>query len=130
MIVCTVVFSVAMAPAAGAQPLGGNSNATSVGLTPLCDLDNGAYKGYTGALYPDGLNAPVGPYLAEGLYRAGLIRPLDRNGNPANDGTHPSPTSGVQKVAGLLLDFFTTDPTARPWFLARGALPRVHHRLR
>jgi hypothetical protein len=31
------------------------------------------------------------------------------------DGTHPSRT-GVQKVAQLLLQFFKTDPTARPWF--------------
>jgi hypothetical protein len=34
------------------------------------------------------------------------------------DGTHPAP-SGRKKVARLLLDFFKTDTTARPWFLAR-----------
>jgi hypothetical protein len=33
-----------------------------------------------------------------------------------HDGTHPS-TSGRQKVAQMLLDFFTTDPNARQWFL-------------
>ncbi len=32
------------------------------------------------------------------------------------DGTHPSPTSGAQKVAGLLLKFFTTSSTAKSWF--------------
>jgi hypothetical protein len=32
-------------------------------------------------------------------------------------GTHPS-TSGRQKVAQMLLDFFKTDPTAKGWFLA------------
>ena len=32
------------------------------------------------------------------------------------DGTHPS-TSGRQKVAQMLLDFFRTDPNARRWFL-------------
>lgn len=32
-----------------------------------------------------------------------------------DDGTHPSP-SGQQKVAEQLLHFFTTDPTAKPWF--------------
>ncbi len=32
------------------------------------------------------------------------------------DGTHPS-LSGRKKVAKLLLQFFKTDPTARPWFL-------------
>ena len=34
------------------------------------------------------------------------------------DGTHPS-ESGRQKVAKLLLEFFTTDPTAKPWFVSR-----------
>lgn len=33
----------------------------------------------------------------------------------ANDGTHPSP-SGQQKIGRLLLDFFTSNPHARPWF--------------
>jgi hypothetical protein len=33
------------------------------------------------------------------------------------DCTHPS-DSGMNKVAGLLMDFFTTDPTAAIWFLA------------
>ena len=36
-----------------------------------------------------------------------------------SDGTHPS-TSGRQKVAQMLLDFFKTDPTAKGWFLAPG----------
>ena len=38
----------------------------------------------------------------------------------AGDGTHPS-ASGRQKVATLLLEFFTTDPTARPWFTGKQA---------
>ena len=33
-----------------------------------------------------------------------------------SDGTHPS-TTGRQKVAQLLLQFFSTDETAKPWFL-------------
>lgn len=34
------------------------------------------------------------------------------------DGTHPS-QSGQQKVAHLLLDFFTKNPYAQPWFVKR-----------
>lgn len=37
-----------------------------------------------------------------------------------NDGTHPS-TTGRQKVAGLLLNFFKADETARPWFVGSGS---------
>jgi hypothetical protein len=36
----------------------------------------------------------------------------------ASDGTHPS-TQGAQKVAGLLLHFFSTDPTTKTWFNAQ-----------
>jgi hypothetical protein len=34
-----------------------------------------------------------------------------------SDGTHPS-ASGQQKVAQLLLSFFTTNATTRPWFVS------------
>jgi lysophospholipase L1-like esterase len=36
----------------------------------------------------------------------------------AADGTHPS-AQGAVKVADMLLDFFTSDATATPWFLAQ-----------
>jgi hypothetical protein len=36
----------------------------------------------------------------------------------ARDGTHPS-ASGRKKLAGMLLDFFMTDPYARRWFATR-----------
>jgi hypothetical protein len=65
------------------------------------------------------VKAPVllwGPYLwADGRTpRAGdglTWLPEDLGG----DGTHPS-TSGREKVAKLLLDFFTANPLAKPWF--------------
>ena len=56
-----------------------------------------------------------GPYLwADGLTprQDGLIWACD---DFREDGTHPSP-SGRQKVANLLLDFFTSEPTAQAWF--------------
>jgi len=37
-----------------------------------------------------------------------------------NDGTHPMPST-VQKVGGMLLDFFLTSPMSQPWFTAAGA---------
>ena len=39
----------------------------------------------------------------------------------AGDGTHPSPTSGREKVAKLLLSFLKTDPNAKGWFLKPAA---------
>lgn len=69
-----------------------------------------------------GDNAPAllwGPYL----WAAGAT-PRKSDGlswNPedfAGDGTHPSP-AGREKVAKLLLDFFTSDANAKPWFVKR-----------
>ena len=59
-----------------------------------------------------------GPYLWTDGTRGrsdGLVWTCD---DVAFDGTHPS-ASGMSKVAQLLLRFFTTDPTARPWFVAK-----------
>ena len=36
------------------------------------------------------------------------------------DGTHPS-AAGRHKVAGLLMQFFTNDPTTRSWFMTAPA---------
>jgi hypothetical protein len=66
-------------------------------------------------------NTLGGPWLGWGPYlwtdgtkgrRDGLVWTC---ADVAADGTHPSP-QGRAKVAGLLLRFFTTDPTARDWF--------------
>ena len=60
-----------------------------------------------------------GPYLWTDGVRArrdGLTWNCD---DVLDDGTHPS-ASGVRKVVGLLTDFFSTEPTTRGWFQARG----------
>jgi hypothetical protein len=41
------------------------------------------------------------------------------------DGTHPASPGGRIKVSSLILNFFKTDDTASPWFLAPGALPAL-----
>jgi hypothetical protein len=67
-------------------------------------------------------NRTSGPWLAWGPYLwtdglrgrgDGLVWTCD---DVQSDGTHPS-VSGQQKVAGLLLNFFKTDPTTVDWFV-------------
>lgn len=67
------------------------------------------------------VKAPVllwGPYLwtngEEGRKSDGLV--FKREDLSERDGTHPS-NSGREKVAKLLLNFFTTDPLAKTWFV-------------
>jgi hypothetical protein len=59
-----------------------------------------------------------GPYLwADGITPRksdGLV--WKREDLSERDGTHPSPDSGREKVANLLLTFFKNDPTSHPWF--------------
>lgn len=62
--------------------------------------------------------APVllwGPYLWTDGTKGRSDGITWQQSDTAADGTHPSQT-GQQKVARLLLDFFTTDASAKPWF--------------
>jgi hypothetical protein len=60
-----------------------------------------------------------GPYLwANGTTRRADGLTYEEADFRENDRTHPS-ASGQQKVAKLLLDFFKTDTTAKPWFVGR-----------
>ena len=69
-----------------------------------------------------------GPYLwADGLVPRksdGLIWKVE---DLAADGTHPSTTSGRDKVAGLLLKFFKNDPNAQGWFVRTSATDKEEH---
>ena len=65
-------------------------------------------------------DAPIllwGPYLwAQGEKPRKSDGLVYTEGDLGGDGTHPS-RSGQQKVAKLLLDFFTTNELAKTWFM-------------
>ncbi len=70
------------------------------------------------------VKAPVllwGPYLwGDGVTPRKADGLVWKREDLAGDGTHPS-NSGREKVARLLLEFFKSDPLAKPWFTAGGA---------
>ncbi|MCX5676608.1 MAG: hypothetical protein NTX87_16530 [Planctomycetota bacterium] len=58
-----------------------------------------------------------GPYLwGDGLVPRKADGLVWKREDLAGDGTHPSPGSGREKVARLLLEFVKTDATAKAWF--------------
>ena len=69
-----------------------------------CDQESNPFLAWGPYLWADGTNK-----RADGTFWA-LDDFVER------DRTHPS-KAGTQKVANMLLEFFTTDPTAKIWFL-------------
>jgi len=71
------------------------------------------------------VTAPIvlwGPYLwGDGMTPRKSDGLVWKREDLAGDGTHPSPTSGRDKVGGLVLKFFKTDPLACGWFVKPGA---------
>ncbi len=67
------------------------------------------------------VNAPLllwGPYLwADGIAGRKTDKLVYKREDFAKDGTHPSRPIGQEKVGKLLVEFFSTDPLARGWFL-------------
>lgn len=62
------------------------ATAQTTGLIPLNDLGAGSYAGYTGGLYPGGLNVPPAAHLADALVTASGIVPRNTAGNPDPNG--------------------------------------------
>lgn len=58
----------------------------STGLVPLTELGTGTYQRHTGGLYPGGSNSRPPAHEEAGLKLAHSIRPLDRDGKPADQG--------------------------------------------
>lgn len=88
-------------------------------------LIEGQIAGEDSLNHDPGQGAVEAPWLAWGPYLwADGLNPRPGDGLTyacsdfvASDGTHPS-GPGRTKVANLLLDFFQTDATAQPWYLA------------
>jgi hypothetical protein len=61
---------------------------TSVGLTPITDLQDGSYQGVPGGLYPGARNEPPPEHLQAGIELARSVQPVDAAGSPNPDGKY------------------------------------------
>ena len=53
---------------------------------PINDLGTGTYRGFTGGLYPGGIDTPSGKYARDLMRFATRIKPLDSNGKSSDTG--------------------------------------------
>jgi hypothetical protein len=76
------------------------------GLKPLCDMTaEDRYKGEDGGLYGGGKNEPPKEHLDAATKQAKLIRPLDAEGKPADDGKIVLISVGMSNTATEFSNF-------------------------
>ncbi|MEJ7728391.1 MAG: hypothetical protein WKG00_04170 [Polyangiaceae bacterium] len=82
-------------PASVAMPAGcPGPTCTSIGLTPVSDLEDGEYRGLQGGLYC-GSNQPPAAYAAKGVALGNAIVPRDAAGAPDPDGKYAMVSIGM-----------------------------------
>ncbi|HND55047.1 MAG TPA: hypothetical protein PLV92_21685, partial [Pirellulaceae bacterium] len=79
----------------------------SSALKPLTELGTGEYRGFVGGLYPQGKNERPPAHEAAGLELASQVRPLDRDGAPADDGRIVLLSLGMSNTSQLSDGFRT-----------------------
>ena len=87
---------------------------------PLVDLGAGKYMGYTGGLYPGGLNTPSGQYATDLFQISNSIYPLDTLGNVSGNGKIAFISLGASiggKNMKALITKTTNNPATNPKLL-------------
>lgn len=74
---------------------------------PLTELGSGTYYGYTGGLYPGGVNTPSGTYAKDLKKAANTIVLLDTAGGPAANGVIGFISLGASNLSKMFLQLET-----------------------
>jgi hypothetical protein len=81
-----LLLALSAAGTASAPAPAANCEGTSTGLSPIDELGADLYLGqFQGGLYPGGLNSMPASHFAAGRARADAVRPLDAQGQPAEN---------------------------------------------
>jgi hypothetical protein len=78
---------------------------SSIGLTPITDMDDALYRGHSGGLYPDGRNVVPADHLELGLRLANQVRPRTGGGNPSERGLIGVLSIGVSNTRTEFMEF-------------------------
>jgi hypothetical protein len=98
-------------------------------LTPLNDLGQGTYLGFTGGLYSNGSNSVPAAHHAAGLARANAVQPLDVNGTPSPSGKIVLLSIGMSNTTQEFCSA-NSDLPCNPWtFMGQAATDSAVNRL-
>ena len=83
-------------------------------MTPLGDMGQSNYLGFSGGLYPNGSNSMPAQHANVGLTRANSIVPLDTNGNPSAAGKIVMLSIGMSNTTQEFCSQ-SSDPPCNSW---------------
>ncbi len=128
----TCGLSAAVALGLPARSAASDCTQTSVGLIPINDLGTGTYLGQVGGLYPGGVNVRPLTHETAGRDLARGLRPLDTNGQPAEDGRIVLMTVGMSNThaesnafIAALDDFANLNPAVTVFNGAEGGVDAI-----
>jgi lysophospholipase L1-like esterase len=84
-------------------------------LIPLTDMGTATYQGLEGGLYPGGSNEVPEEHAREGLARARMIQPLDKDGHPSASGKYVFISIGMSNTMMEFCGQYTDNVNCQPY---------------
>jgi hypothetical protein len=96
--------------------------------TPLIDMGQQTYLGFTGGMYENGSNQVPSDHASVGQGRSALVQPLDTNGNPSSSGKIVLLSVGMSNTTQEFCSAAGSPPCDSYTFMGQAATdPSVNH---
>jgi hypothetical protein len=99
----------------------------SSAATPITEMGNQLYKGYSGGLYENSLNTAPADHNQAGLFSATLVKPLDVNGTPSTTGKVVLLSIGMSNTTYEWCGFGSVCNTPQSFMYTAAHDSRVNH---